>query len=136
MLEGLDVALEELRHFLDSESSNVGTVSDSLDGELLELEDIIVLVLQLVKVDSVVLNTPCDLFLGLLDLTFVSLVKDLEEFWVNLEIILSDMKVLLGSGILLYNLVEGLSQVINLNSDLLFLPICESQSMIFLSSKL
>ena len=128
--------MEELRHFLDSESGDVGTIPDSPDGELLELEDIVVLVLELVKVDCVVLNTPCHLLLGLLDLAFVSLVEDLEEFWINLEIILSDMKMLLGSVILLHNLVESLSQVIDLDSDLLLLPIGESQSMILLSSQL
>jgi hypothetical protein len=136
LLESLNIGLEELGHLLDSESGHIGSISDSLDCELLELKHIVVLVLQLVEVDRVKLDTPSHLLLGLLNFALISLIEDLEEFWVNLEIIFRDMKVILCIVVLLHNLIESFSQVIDLDFHLLLLSVCKSHSVILLSSQL
>jgi hypothetical protein len=83
-----------------------------------------------------IFNAPCDLFLGLFDLGLVSIVKDGEKFWVNLEIFLSDVEVRICSSILLDNLAESFPQILNLNSNLLLFSVGESQPVVFLSSQL
>lgn len=94
LLESLNIGLQELRHPLDSKCSHVSSILDGLDSELFELKNIVVLVLQLVEVDCVVLDTPGYLLFGLLDRIFVSFIEDLEELWVDLEVILSDLEML------------------------------------------
>lgn len=108
---------------MDSESGDVSTISHSFDCELFELKHIVVFVLELVEVNGVILNTPSNLFLGFLDLRLISLVEDLEELWVNLEVILSDVEMFSSIIVLLNDLVESFSQVVDLDSHLLLLSI-------------
>lgn len=94
---------------MNSEGGDVGTISNAFHGELFEFKDIVVLVLKLVEVYSVVLNTPCNFLFGFLNLGLISFVKDLEELWINLEVVFGDMKVLSSVGVFLDNLVECFS---------------------------
>jgi hypothetical protein len=101
LLESFDISLEEFRHSLDSECCHISTIFDGLYCELFKFKNIVILVLKLVEVDSAVLDIPSNLLFGLFDGIFISFVENLEEFRVNLEIIFTDLEMLVSSGALL-----------------------------------
>jgi hypothetical protein len=71
----------------------------------------------------VVLNVPSYLLFGLLDGIFIPFVENLEEIWVDLEVILGDLDMLGSIGVFCDNLIEGISKLIDLISDFTFLPV-------------
>jgi len=135
-LESFNSGGEEIRHFLDSESCNVCAILNALNCELLEFKHIIVLILQLIQVHSCIFNTPCNFLLRLLNLGLVSLVQDLEELWINLEVIFTDLEMFISSCTLLYNLRKLVSESSNLGPDLLLLLFGKTHSVVFLCSEL
>ena len=58
LLEVVDVVGKEVRHLWLTEGRDVGIGAHSLDGELLEVENIVELLLHLVKLDSVLFDLP------------------------------------------------------------------------------
>ena len=79
LFESFDIGLQELRHFLHSESCHIGAIFNAFDGELLKLKYVIVLILELVQIYGVEFNAPSHFLFRLFDLSFISLVQDLEE---------------------------------------------------------
>jgi hypothetical protein len=83
-----------------------------------------------------VFNTPSYFFFGLFDLVLVSFVKNLEEVWINLEVIFCNLEMVLSISVLTNNHTELLSEVIDLISYFLLFAVSKRKSVILFSSEL
>ena len=135
LLEVIDVIGEEFRHLWHSESGDIRACSHCLHCELLEVQVVVELFLDLIQLDSVLLDFPLLLFLRLFNLRFRSLYQHVKEVWINVEILLGDLDHILYLLVLLHDLDESLPEALDLSPHTSLLLLSDLKLAVLLSSE-
>ena len=135
-LELINIVSEEIRHFGHAEGLHICSRSHGLDGELLEIQDVIELLFDLVELDSVPFNVPLFFLLCLFDLSLGPFNKHIEEVWVYVEVLFGHLDDFLDFFILVNYSSEALTKVVNLGSDTLFLLLSDLELAVLLCPQL